>query len=124
IHGIAFPVAIVIAWVLARTDVPCRYGLEFMFWIAFFLPSLATTLGWIMCFDPEHGLLNYLVTSLPFVEEAPFNIYSFWAIVWAHLGGNSIAVKVMLLTPTFRNIDSSLEEASRVAGAGKLTTLA
>jgi iron(III) transport system permease protein len=124
IHGIAFPISILIAWVLARTDIPCRYGLEFMFWIAFFLPSLATTLGWIMCFDPEHGVINYLATSLPFIHEAPFNIYSFWGIVWAHLGGNSIAVKVMLLTPTFRNIDSSLEEASRVAGAGRLSTLA
>jgi iron(III) transport system permease protein len=30
----------------------------------------------------------------------------------------------MLLTPTFRNIDSSLEEASRVAGAGRTKTLA
>lgn len=124
IQGIAFPIAILIAWVLARTDIPWRYGLEFMFWIAFFLPSLATTLGWIMCMDPEYGLFNYVATSLPFVENAPFNIYSFWGIVWAHLGGNAVAVKVMLLTPTFRNIDSSLEEASRIAGAGRLTTLA
>lgn len=123
IQGIAFPVAIVIAWVLARTDIPWRFGLEFMFWIAFFLPSLATTLGWIMVFDPEHGLLNWVATSLPFVTEPPFNIYSFWGIVWAHLGGNAIAVKVMLLTPTFRNIDSSLEEASRIAGAGRMRTL-
>ena len=125
INLISFPVAIVISWVLARTDIPWRGGLEFMFWISFFLPSLSVTLGWIMCLDPEYGLLNKLVMFVfPFIEEPPFNIYSFWGIVWAHLGANAIAVKVMLLTPTFRNIDSSLEEASRVAGAGRLGTLA
>ncbi|MQA65173.1 MAG: ABC transporter permease subunit [Alphaproteobacteria bacterium] len=124
INVISFPVAVIVSWVLARTDIPWRNGLEFMFWISFFLPSLSVTLGWIMCLDPEYGLLNKLVMLLPFVEEAPFNIYSFWGIVWAHIGANSIAVKVMLLTPTFRNIDSSLEEASRVAGAGRLGTLA
>ncbi len=124
ISCISFPVAVMISWVLARTDIPWRNGLEFMFWISFFLPSLSVTLGWIMCLDPEYGLMNKLALMLPFVEEGPFNIYSFWGIVWAHLGANAIAVKVMLLTPTFRNIDASLEEASRVAGAGRLSTLA
>jgi iron(III) transport system permease protein len=124
INLIAFPVAVVISWVLARTDIPWRNGLEFMFWISFFLPSLSVTLGWIMCLDPGHGLFNRAIAALPFIEEGPFNIYSFWGIVWAHLGANSIAVKVMLLTPTFRNMDSSLEEASRIAGAGRLGTLA
>lgn len=124
INIIAFPIAVVISWVLARTDIPYRGGLEFMFWISFFLPSLSVTLGWIMCLDPQYGVLNRLIALLPFVDVGPFNIYSFWGIVWAHLGANSIAVKVMLLTPTFRNIDSSLEEASRVAGAGRLGTLA
>ncbi|MDH3240909.1 MAG: iron ABC transporter permease [Alphaproteobacteria bacterium] len=123
IHGIALPIAVLISWALARTDIPCRHGLEFMFWISFFLPSLSVTLGWIMCLDPEHGLINRLITLLPFVEDGPFNIYSFWGIVWAHIAANSLAIKVMLLTPTFRNIDSSLEEASRVAGAGRTMTL-
>lgn len=120
----AFPIAVVVAWALARTDIPWRHGLEFMFWISFFLPSLSVTLGWIMVFDPGFGLANKLLEMLPFVDKGPFNIYSFWGIVWAHLGANSIAIKVMLLTPTFRNMDSSLEEASRVAGAGRLGTLA
>ena len=61
--------------------------------------------------------------ALPFVHDPPFNIYSFWGIVWAHLASHAIAVKVMLLTPTFRNLDSALEEASRTVGAGRLRTL-
>jgi iron(III) transport system permease protein len=37
--------------------------------------------------------------------------------------GDGIAFKVMLLTPAFRNMDSALEEAGRVSGASKLSTL-
>ena len=61
--------------------------------------------------------------KLPFVKQGPFNIYSFWGIVWTHLATNTIAIKVMLLTPVFRNMDAALEDASRVSGAGRIKTL-
>jgi iron(III) transport system permease protein len=124
IHGISFPAAVAIAWVLARTDLPGRNSFEFLFWISFFMPTLAILLGWIMCIDPEYGVFNMLARALPFVGEGPFNIYSFWGIVWAHLVSHSITVKVMLLTPTFRNIDSTLEEAAEISGASRFMTLA
>ncbi len=122
-HGISLPIAVALAWVLARTDIPGAHWLEFMFWIAFFLPALPVTLGWILLLDPEYGLLNHVVAALPFVDRGPFNIYSFWGIVWAHIAHTSIAVKVMLLTPAFRNLDASLEEASRISGASTLGTV-
>jgi iron(III) transport system permease protein len=120
---IAFPIAILIAWVLARTDIPGAHWLEFFFWIAYFLPTLPVAMGWILLLDPDYGLLNRLMMMLPFVNQAPFNIYSFWGIVWTHLATNTIAIKVMLLTPVFRNMDSVLEDASRVSGAGSVKTL-
>jgi iron(III) transport system permease protein len=123
IQGIALPVSIVIAWLIARTDMPGRNWLEFMFWIAFFLPALSITLGWILCLDPQYGVFNKLALMLPFVHESPFNIYSFWGVVWAHLGTNAIAIKVMLLAPAFRNMDAALEEAARVCGANRFRTL-
>src|SRR5689334_3075415 len=55
---ISFPVAIFIAWLLARTDLPGKSLLEFMFWLSFFLPSLSVTLGWILVLDPDYGLAN------------------------------------------------------------------
>jgi len=124
IQLISLPVSVMIAWLLGRTDLPGRGTFEFMFWIAFFVPSLSVTLGWIMLLDPQSGVVNQLLTALPFVESAPFNIYSFWGVVWAHLATSSISVKVMLLTPAFRNVDSSFEEVARVCGAARLETLA
>ncbi len=124
ILGISFPIAIVVAWVLARTDIPGAQWLEFMFWIGFFLPALPVTLGWILLLDPDFGLVNQLMAALPFVPKPAFDVYSFWGIVWVHLVHGSVAVKVMLLTPAFRNLDASLEEASRVCGASVPRTLA
>ena len=36
---LSLPLAVLIAWVLARTDLPGRGWIEFAFWAAFFLPS-------------------------------------------------------------------------------------
>jgi iron(III) transport system permease protein len=121
---ISIPISIVIAWLLARTDLPWRRGLEFGFWIAFLIPVLGTTTGWILLLDPVFGLLNQ---ALRFIgiggSDGLFNIYSYWGIVFTHLVTLSISVKVILLTPGFRNLDASLEEASRMSGAGTFATL-
>lgn len=122
-QSISFPLAILLAWLIARTNMPCRNGLEFMFWLSFFLPTLSVTIGWMLLLDPHTGLVNQWLMKLPFVERPPFDIYSFWGIVWTHLMANTIAVKVMLLAPAFRRMDASLEEAGRTAGGSALGTL-
>jgi iron(III) transport system permease protein len=122
-EAISMPLAVLLAWLLGRTDLPARGALEFLFWITFFLPALSVTLGWIVLLDPQYGFLNQLALALPFVDAAPFDIYSFWGIVWAHLSTSSLSVKVMLLTPLFRNLDASFEEAGRVSGASRLGVL-
>jgi iron(III) transport system permease protein len=119
---IALFVGIVLAWLIARTDLPGKGWLEFTFWLSFFFPALPLTLGWILLLDPKFGLLNEWLLKLPFVHEPPFNIYSFWGIIWAHMTA-SIGVKVLLLTPAFRNLNAELEESSRIVGVGPVGTL-
>ena len=120
-QGIGLVVGVTVAWLLARTDLPGKYWLEFGFWVAVFLPTLTVTLGWIMVFDSFNGLANQLWEFL-FRAKGPFNIFSWWGIVWVHLVTGTIPLKVMLLTPAFRNMDASLEEASHASGASAFTT--
>jgi len=119
---LSLPLAVLIAWLLARTDLPGRSWIEFAFWAAFFLPPFTVTLSWILLLDPEYGLVNTWLVKLLFAGAGPFNIYSFWGIVWVHVLTGSLTVKVILFTPAFRNMNASFEEASRVAGAGGLRT--
>src|SRR6266403_4186337 len=115
-QAIALLVGSYFAWLIARTDIPLKGTLEFLFWLSFFLPALPQPMGWILLLDPKYGLFNQALEGLGIVKQPLFNIYSFWGIVWAHLGG-TVAVKVMLLAPAFRNLDAALEESSRISGA-------
>jgi iron(III) transport system permease protein len=115
-QAIALLIGAFFAWLVARTDIPMKGTLEFFFWLSFFLPALPETMGWILLLDPKYGLLNQGLISLGVVSQPLFNIYSFWGIVWAHMGG-TVSVKVMLLAPAFRNLDAAFEEASKISGA-------
>jgi iron(III) transport system permease protein len=75
----------------------------------------------MLLLDPSTGLVNNWLRHLPFGLN--FDIYSFSGIIWAHLMANGISTKVMLLTPAFRRMDASMEEASRMSGANSFTTL-
>jgi iron(III) transport system permease protein len=115
-QAIALLIGAFFAWLVARSDIPMKGLLEFFFWLSFFLPALPETMGWILLLDPKYGLLNQGLMGLGIVSQPLFNIYSFWGIIWAHLGG-TVSVKVMLLAPAFRNLDAALEESSRISGA-------
>jgi iron(III) transport system permease protein len=119
----SFPIAIAIALLLARTNVPKARGLEFMFWIAFIFPSLAATFGWVMMLSPKWGFLNQLISFLPGVREGPFNIYSLKGIIWVKVIGDNLAFKIILLTAAFRNMDGALEEAARISGSSNIRTM-
>jgi len=121
--SISFPLAVLISWVLARTPIRFSRGLEFMFWVSFMLPALTTTIGWTLLLDPYFGFINVGFKSLTGSQDGIFNIYSVEGIVFAHLMGNALSQKVMLLTPAFRNMNVALEEAGRVSGAGKIKTM-
>ena len=117
---VALPLAVGMAWIIARTDLPGRNWFEFAFWLSFFLPPLTVTLSWILLLSPQYGLVNQVLKPLGI---GPLNIFSFWGIVWTHLVAHNVSAMVMLLTPAFRNMNASFEEASRIAGASAPRTL-
>ena len=118
---VSMPLSVFIAWVLARTRIPFSHALEFFFWVAYVTPG--GVVAWILLLDPYIGYINILALKLPFVETPVFDIFSVGGIIWVGIMGNGIALKVMLLTPAFRNMDAALEEAARVGGASALGTM-
>jgi len=119
----ALPTGIFISWLVARTNILCSNLFEFGFWLSFFMPGLACTFGWMLMLDPSTGLINSWVRQVPGLSWLNFDIYSFWGIIWVHVVSHGLSTKVMLLTPAFRRMDASMEEASRMSGASALTTL-
>jgi iron(III) transport system permease protein len=115
--GISMPVGIAMTWLVARTDMPGRSGIELLSWLSIFTPILPLTLGWILLLDPRFGMINAGLSQLPFAHGLDFNLYSFWGITWVYLASNAIAFKVVLLTPAFRRVSLSTEHAARMCGA-------
>lgn len=120
---VAMTVGILLAWLIARTDLPGRQGFEFAFWISFFLPTLAVVQGWTLLLDPHYGLLNRWLMNAFGLSEAPLNLYSWGGIVFAHLATTTVSAKVMMLTPAFQAMDARLEEAAVMAGDTRLQAL-
>lgn len=119
----AIILSVMVAWLIARTDMPGGRTIELLCWFAYFVPDFPLVLAWILLLDQNFGFLNTLARNLPFIDGPIFNPYSFWGIVWVHTSTGGIWFKVMLLAPIFRQLGAALEEAARVAGANTLTTL-
>lgn len=114
--------AIFFAWVVTRTDTPFKGFIEVALWLGFFLPLLPVTMGWILLLDPQYGLINKWLVEAFGLAEAPFNIYSYWGIVWCHLAF-STSVRFMLMTPAFSAMDAAMEEAGLVCGSSRAGVL-
>ncbi len=118
---LGFAIAIPLAWLVSRTDMPGSRWIEFGFWIAFFMPSMAYVQGWIFLLEAYRGLLNVWITRL--FGSSPFDIYNFWGIIWVHLMSQNVSALFVLLVLGFRNMDSSLEEAARISGSSRWRVL-
>jgi len=121
--ALAVPAAVLLSWLIARTNMPGSAILEVGMWVAFTLPTLSLALGWILLLDPKDGLVNTALAALPFGNHLVLNIYSYWGIIWVHLVSRAIPIQVILMTPAFRRVGARLEEVSRTCGGSKLTTL-
>lgn len=110
----------VIAWLLIRIRLPGGRLLEFAIWVTFFVPLLPVALSWILLLNPQYGLINKALMTLPFVHSAPFDIYSVGGILWVHVVASSVPVMVIVLGPAIRQLDASFEEVARVCGARPL----
>jgi len=115
---IGVAIAFALSWLLIRIRIPGRSVIEFFLWVAFFLPTLPITLGWILLLDPSYGLLNQLFLKLPFIQHAPFSIYSVGGILWVHLTLTTVPVMTILLMPALRQFDAAIEESAQVCGSG------
>ena len=124
---VAFVVGTLLAWVNERTD--ARLGLltDALPLLPFLLPPVAGAVGWTMLGSPRAGLLNsWLRDALALVgvdlREGPLDINSWYGLI-AVMAFYAVPFVFLNVSAGLRNLDSSLEEASRLSGAGTWRTL-
>lgn len=119
--AISFLIGTYLAWINERTNTPLKKVFVVMALIPFIIPGILSTIAWILLLSPKIGLINLVVKGALGLESSPFNIYSMGGMVWAeaiHL----YPLVFLLMSASFRNMDTSLEEAALTAGSSTFTT--
>lgn len=118
---VSFLIGTYLAWINERTNTPLKKLFVVMALIPFIIPGILSTIAWILLLSPKIGLINLALQALLGLEAAPFNIYSMGGMIWAeaiHL----YPLVFLLMSAAFRNMDTSLEEASLTAGSSTFET--
>lgn len=113
--------AILLAWIVARTDTPGRGTLEVLITLPFFIPPILTATAWGMLGNPKVGSLNLAWWGLTGLQEPLINMYSYGGVIW-HMMQYSVPFLFLLLVDALRAMDPSLEESSRMSGATRSQT--
>jgi iron(III) transport system permease protein len=117
----AVSVATIYAWFVSRTDIPGKLFLKSAAPGRIVIPILGEAFSWILIFSPGIGLANLMLKVIFGINYPVFDVYTMWGLIFA-LGTGSIPFAFLTLEPLFESLNSSLEESSRLAGAGHIRT--
>jgi len=125
--AVSLVIGAILAWLNERTDARMGILTDALPLIAFVLPPIAGAVGWVLLLSPGAGYLNVLIRDLVGIfgvrmTDGPFDIYSWYGLIFVY-SIYQVPFSFMFVSAALRNMDSSLEEASRVAGHGLATTL-
>ncbi|MFN0070016.1 MAG: ABC transporter permease [Chloroflexota bacterium] len=115
-------IAVTFAFIVARTDVPLRGLIVPVMTLAFVMPQIFFSLAWSMLGNARAGMINQVWRQL-FPGGGPLFDVNSWAGMILVMSLATVAFKFLLLLGAFKGLDLALEEASRIAGAGRMQTL-
>jgi iron(III) transport system permease protein len=119
--AMALVIGFLMAWILARTNVPGRRAFEQLMAVPYYLTPLLGALAWSMLGAPESGFINQVWRALGGSEHI-IDINTPYGIAWVMaLFEGSVAF--VMIAAVMKSMDPALEEASQVMGASRLRTM-
>lgn len=116
-------IAMPLAWLVARTDVPFRRTLRFLVMTSFITPPFIGAVAWVLLAAPNSGLLNqyyrWIFGAGPF--DHLLNIFSAEGIIFV-MGSFAYPYVFVLAANTLDRLPYDLEEASAILGGGGFHT--
>ena len=110
---IAVPLGSLFAFLVTKTDLPFARLFELLLLAPIFISAIILGIGFIVAFGPS-GVVSGWVESL--LGHVPWTIYTLPAIA-VIAGLTHVPYVYLYVASTIQNVDASLEEAARVAGA-------
>jgi iron(III) transport system permease protein len=111
---ISVPLGSLLAFLLARTDLPGKKWLEPWLLVPIFLSPVVLAFGYVVAVGPV-GFFSLWAKAL--VGRVPWNLYSLFGLVLI-AGLTHVPHAFLYVSSALRGLDPAVEEAARVAGAG------
>ncbi|MDD4336850.1 MAG: iron ABC transporter permease [Firmicutes bacterium] len=111
----------ILAMLIVRTDIPYKSWLRMLLLLPYGIPPFIGAMAWAQLFGPV-GYASKLYMSITGAMFAPWNIYSAAGVVLV-LAVYQFPVVFITVSGALGRIDTSLEEAARMSGAGPFRTL-
>ncbi len=118
---LSLALAVLLAWIVARTDTPGRGVLEVLITLPFFIPPILTATAWAMLGNAQVGTINLAWRWLTGTDGTLVDVYSYGGVIW-HMMQYSTPFIFLFVVDAFRAMDPSLEESSRMSGATRWQT--
>lgn len=114
--------ALVLAYLNTRTDIPFKFLFGVLAIVPMMIPHVLFSVSWALLANPSNGLMNLALMDLFGLAHGPLNIYSLPGMILVE-GLLNMPVAYLIIAPAMASFDVSLEESSRVFGAGVWRTL-
>lgn len=126
--ALAMVIGSCLAWLNERTDARLGVVTDMLPMANLLLPGIAGAVGWLLLLSPRAGYLNWIVRGAlrPFgidLSEGPFSAHTWYAVIAVYVI-NLVPFVFLVVSAGLRNLDSTLEEQSRMCGAGLPRTVA
>jgi iron(III) transport system permease protein len=114
--AVAFLFGVPLAWISERTN----FGGRALIWTAMLasliIPGFLLGMGWLFLAHPRIGFVNVMLMQAFHLTDAPLPITNVVGMGWVE--GIALApLMFILIAPSLRTMDPSLEEAGRMSGA-------
>jgi iron(III) transport system permease protein len=110
------------AWLVTRTDMPGKAVVRTFTIAAFVTPSFLGATAYVILAGPNAGLFNVLYRAVTGAEGALVNIFSMPGLIYV-TSLYTFPVVFILASAALTATPADLEEAARIAGAGRLAVM-
>ena len=119
---LATGLALFLAYLNNRTDIPFKFLFQIISIIPMMIPHLLFSVSWALLLNPSNGIMNLVLKQAFSLDNAPLNIYSLPGMILVE-GLLDLPIAYLIIAPAMGSFDVTLEESSRVFGAGTWITL-
>lgn len=111
-----------LAWLVTRTDMPGKALVRTLTIAAFVTPSFLGATAYVILAGPNAGLLNVLYRAVTGADEPLFNVFSMTGLIYV-TSLYTFPVVFILTSAALTATPADLEDAARIAGAGRLAVM-